>query len=124
MGRGEKIPLDTRYEVIGGDKNWKLVKEIGMHARTAMRSDGILCFISVRERKDGKWNYVIGKTSPFIGTFNLYDMYKKLNTIEKLSTDLWGGSDIIGGSPRVNGSTISPERMEKIINEIISQSNN
>ena len=43
-------------------------------------------------------------------------MYKKLNQLES-DNGLWGGSDIIGGSPRVKGSSISPDELKKIVEE-------
>jgi hypothetical protein len=118
-GNKQQLPLETKYEIIGGGKGWKLVEEQGIHCRTAMRSDGISSFISVKKRDDSTYNYVIGKTSPFIETFDINIIYKELNKIENCTNDKWGGSDIIGGSPRVNGSKIKPEEIEKIINSII-----
>jgi len=37
---------------------------------------------------------------------------------EASGNDYWSGSDMIGGSPRVGASKISPSILEKIINEI------
>ncbi len=31
----------------------------------------------------------------------------------------WGGSAIIGGSPRKTGSSLSPEKVERVINDCI-----
>lgn len=117
MGRGQQVPLDTRYKVLGGGASWKMIEEIGIHSKAGMVSDGISSFITVKSRDTDKWNYVIGKTSPFVNTFNLEKIFKRLNSIEGSDSDQWGGSDIIGGSPRVNGSKISPSEMEEIIND-------
>lgn len=64
-GRGQEVPLDTRYEILGGDSKCTVVREIGAQSRTGMFSDGIRVFVSVKERPDGRYAYVIGKMSPF-----------------------------------------------------------
>ncbi len=121
-GRGSKIELDTTYEQIGGGKNWKMIREIGSHARTAVYSDGIRAFVSVRENEDSSFTYSIGKMSPYVN-FPITDLYTFLNYAEGLvseSANSWGGSDIIGGSPRMTGSKLNPKELEQIINRIIS----
>lgn len=113
-GNGKSIPLDTAYEIIGGGKRWKMVHEIGDAARTGMFSDKIYSFVSVRQRDEETWDYVIGRQSPFV-EFDVEKLFKMLNEIEGNEKDRWGGGDIIGGSPRVGGSKISPTELEKII---------
>ncbi|MGI9536516.1 MAG: hypothetical protein ACR2PB_05560, partial [Desulfocapsaceae bacterium] len=63
---------------------------------------------------------VLGKMSPYV-TFPLVKICETLNEIENLDTaeNQWGGSDIIGGSPRKNGSCLPPKEVEEIINKII-----
>lgn len=117
MGKGEELPLDTRYTVVGGGKGWAMVEEQGIHARTGMRSDGINTFLSVTQRDADTYSYVLGKTSPYVRTLDLDKLYRVLNGIECLTGDMWGGSDIIGGSPRVGGSKLTPKDLERIINE-------
>lgn len=117
-GNGKTISLDTTYEVIGGGSKWRMVREHGDCARTGMFSDGIYAFASVRNRQEeGVWDYVVGKHSPFV-QFDMERIFKTLNEREGNATDKWGCSDTIGGSPRVAGSRIPPEEVEKIINEI------
>jgi len=113
--RQDEIPLDLRYKKIGGGQGWSMVEEVGSYARTGMLADQIHAFVSVSGRQDGKWCYVIGKTSPFID-FDVRGLFEHLNELEGATTDRWGGSDIIGGSPRVSGSTIEPAVLEKEIN--------
>lgn len=121
LGKAQKIPLDVTYKVLGGGKNWKIVDEVGSYARTGMVSDKIMAFLSVKERQDGRWNYVIGKMSPFVNNFDIPLMFKRLNEAEDPGDGLWGGSDIIGGSPRVKGSKLNPSEVEKIIKEITGE---
>lgn len=118
VGKGSEIALDTRYERIGGGAGWTMVREIGGQARTGMFSDGIRAFVSVRERGDGRYTYVIGRMSKFI-PFDISSLYRKLTCAENpgasVHKDWWGGSDIIGGSPRVEGSRLTPEEVTRVI---------
>lgn len=116
-GNGKTLELDTNYEVIDGGKNWSMVREIGEYARTGMFSDGIYSFVSVNQRNDTTWDYIIGKHSPYVD-FDIESIFQALNQEEGKKDDLWGGSDIIGGSPRVSGSHLSPNMVKRIIEEI------
>ena len=117
-GNGKKISLDTKYEVLDTGKGWSMVNEIGDYARTGMFADGISAFVSVKERGDGRYHYILGKHSPYV-TFDIEKMYKRLNEAENLKEDAWGGSDIIGGSPRVGGSSLTPEQVKEIIEDVV-----
>lgn len=120
LGRGKKIPLDCRYEVLHRSQTyfpWVMIREIGTEARAKLVRDGIHMFVSVSERKDGRWQYTVAKTSQFIG-FPIYAVMGILNEAEgiaKGSTDKWGGAGTIGGSPRQNGSKFPPQKIAKII---------
>ncbi len=121
-GSGLEVPLDTRYERLGGGTGWVMVREVGAQARTGMFSDGIQAYVSVRERGDGKWTYTVGRMSNFI-PFDCETIFKRCNAAEVVRGPLdewvpgdnWGGSPMIGGSPRIGGSRISPEDMAKIV---------
>jgi hypothetical protein len=115
IGQGQLQKPDTRYNVIGGGDDWKLVEEIGVDARTEMRAKGICAFVSYRGEKDGRYIYSIGNLSPY-GGFDLLLLYQKLNQVEGLlGNDVWGGSDNCGGSPRERGSSLSPEALTEQI---------
>ncbi|MNN37808.1 hypothetical protein D3C81_1517710 [compost metagenome] len=117
-GKGEQVDLDTTYETIYSSPKWSMIKETASHSRLGMISDGIKCFISFRQRQNGNWDYVIGKVSPFV-QFPINLICAHLNDIEDTYVDEWGGSDIIGGSPRVSGSSLSPDEMIIIINNLL-----
>jgi len=55
--------------------------------------------------------------------FPLERIYDALNNAEGLSSpeNCWGGSTIIGGSPRKTGSRLSPEKIQQVINDCIKQ---
>lgn len=118
-GNGKEITLNTKYEIIESGQGWKMVKEIGEYARTAMYADGIKAFVSVTERKDGRYNYIIGKNSLYV-PFDIEKLFKRLNEVEGLKEDAWGGGDIIGGSPRVAGSSLTPQQVKEIVEEVLS----
>lgn len=116
LGRGESASLDTRYGVIGGGKDWKMIEEIGKDGRVGALTDGIDAYVSVQQIDDKRWRYTIGRRSEFI-PFDIESIIETLNVEEGCELDRWGGATIIGGSPRVNGSTLSPEEVQKIIND-------
>ncbi|MDB4516356.1 hypothetical protein N9089_02010 [Crocinitomicaceae bacterium] len=118
--QGEKIELDTIPEIIGGGPGWKMIVETSIYARTSIYASGTGAFVGMRPRNDGNYTYVIGKMSPYV-PFPLVKIYETLNEIENLDTaeNQWGGSDIIGGSPRKTGSGLPPRDVEDIINKII-----
>lgn len=125
MGEGEECPIDARYEKIGGGKGWVLAKEIGAQAKTGMFADGVHAYVTQRQRPDGRFTYVVGKMSPFV-RFNVPRILDALNTLEfgaglKIPEDRWGGGDMIGGSPRVAGSSLSTKDVEDTINSISSR---
>lgn len=131
-GAGKSVTLDTRYERIGGGDGWTMVQERGANARTGMFADGITAYVSVRDRKDGKFTYTVGKMSPFV-PFNVELVLKRLNDAEfkkrnqldpKVShlSEFWGGSDSVGGSPRVGGSVLTSDEVEEVVKNTLQES--
>lgn len=120
IGKSKKINLDARYKVIYSGKNWKMINEIGAHARTKIFLDGIKAFISVRKTKNDNYIYTLAKVSEFV-KFPIEEFYNKLNKIEgaSRSNNKWGGSNTIGGSPREIGSKIKPRELIRIINSLM-----
>ncbi len=116
-GRGKSVPLDTRYELLGGGNGWHLVREIGVNARTGMFADGIRAYVAVREMPNGRWSYTIGKMSQFVD----FDVPIILETLDREDgeAEKWGGGNTIGGSPRASGSRLSPQEVARIINSLI-----
>lgn len=121
QGKGKSIDIDTQPEIIGGGPGWKLTIEKSVYARTSIYASGTQAFVSTRNRTDGNYTYVIGRTSPYV-PFPLPVIYEALNAAEgcdSAGNNAWGGSDIIGGSPRKTGSTLEPTQVERIINSIL-----
>lgn len=124
-GRGAEINLDTRFERIGGGPGWQLINEKGPYARTKLFSKKIKAYVALVENKEDTYTYTIGKMSPFV-MFPLERIYGALNKAEGLSSpeNCWGGSAIIGGSPRKTGSRLTPEKVQKVINACIKRAQN
>ncbi len=123
LGRAERLPLDMRYETLGGGRGWKLIREVGAHARTGLLADGIKAFVSLISENGGKYQYSIGMMSQFI-PFPLERLFISLNRAEGLSDspgNRWGGSNIIGGSPRLTASRLAPGEIEQIINAEVGE---
>ena len=124
-GRNGEIELDTRFEKIGGGSGWQMILEEGPYARTKLFSENIKAYVALVESREDAYAYTIGKMSPFV-MFPLERVYEALNKTEGLSSqeNCWGGSAIIGGSPRKTGSRLSPEKVEKVINACIKLEGN
>lgn len=117
MGEAGEEELDARYELLGTEiepECW-FVDEIGGNtARYLLFQRGMPAFVSiVARRPDGKTVYSIGRRSRYI-KFPLPAFYAALSRAET-SGGVWGGSDIIGGSPRKEGSTLTWQEIRDII---------
>ncbi len=97
-----------------------MIVEKSGYSRISLYASGTSAFAGVRQRSDGNYTYVLGKMSPYV-PFPLEKIFKALNAAEDLRTveNSWGGSCIIGGSPRKTGSRLDPREVEAIINRII-----
>ena len=113
--------MDARYEIVGGGKGWMLAKEIGTYARAQLYQERVQALITFRDNQDGTYTYSIGKISWFIN-FPIPEIYNVLNQAENLNDpdNQWGGSTLIGGSPRRRGSKLNPELLENIVNDYLS----
>lgn len=122
LGKGSELVLDTSYDVLGGNGVWKLIRETGPYAKTGLFADGGKAYVSLICEQDGVYRYSIGKMSPYI-RFPVEDLYQIFNVAEGIpadAADRWNGSDTVGGSPRIAGSTLKPADVERIINELLS----
>jgi len=124
-GESREIGLDTAFKTIGGGDSWQFIMEEGTYARTKLFSEGVKAYVSLLKSRDDSYSYTIGKMSPFI-KFPIVRIYEALNKAENLTTrdNCWGGSSIIGGSPRKTGSRLSPDKIEKVINDCIKREEN
>lgn len=118
MGQAQKVKLDTRHEILHNCPSYKIVHEIGGNeARYFLYNHGMDAFVSiVAIRSDGRFVYSIGRRSRYV-QFPVEQLYDDLNTAEGFDRNNgWNGSDIIGGSSRMNGSGLHWERIREIVN--------
>lgn len=121
VGEGDEIELDTRVEILSSGKNgaFTVIKEVGRDSRFALPSQKINAFVSVLDSTLGRYRYTIGKTSMFY-PFDIPKILDRLNEVEACTTaDKWGGSNTVGGSPRVAGSKLTPDEVKDVINSVI-----
>lgn len=117
--KGGSVPLDVRYNRIGGGRIWAMVREEGAQARTGMFADNIHAFVSVSDRADGRFNYTVGRMSGFI-PFDVAGILAELSRRDG-GGEPWGGGNTIGGSPRAGGSGLKPKEVEEIINQHLGE---
>jgi hypothetical protein len=128
-GRGGTVDLDLRYDVASRGTGWALVHEFGAQARTAMYASGIRAFVSIRPALSHEWKvYTVGRMSPFV-RFDVPGILAVLTAAEREAAQRhasrrpvdwdtsWGGSDVIGGSPRGGGSLLLPDDVFRIVEE-------
>lgn len=121
-GRGQSLPIDDRYEEIGGGRDWLMVRELGPHARMKMAGRGVRAFVSARQKPDGRWVYTICRRSQFISWFPVPEICEHLNPFEE-DGGKFGGGDIIFGNARGNGSAREPKEIESAINQYLREQN-
>ncbi len=119
-GKGFEIPVDMRYERIGGGNGWTMIHEIGAQGRTGAFADGIRAYVSVRQLPSGRYAYTVGRMSQFI-QFDVLKILQRLGDYEDQTHERWGGGDTIGGSPRVAGTKHTPKDVERIVNEVVNR---
>lgn len=86
-----------------------LIKEVDYRARGDYAALGIDAFVLT----SGPGTISLGKLSPF-SPINLASWYEKLNKVEPG----WGGSDLIGGSPRKIGTKLTHDQVFQLIQEV------
>lgn len=120
LGNGEQRDLVGEYEVLGGGPTWQMIRERGQHARTILFAQGVRAFVAVRDLEPGRYAYTIGRMSPFVD-FPIERIYDALNQAENCIDphNQWGGSDTIGGSPRSQGSRLTPQDVEAIVEGVV-----
>jgi hypothetical protein len=127
LGQAQEKKLDDRYEILYTSKKFgfKIVDEIGGNeARYHLFSRGLLDdgFVSlVARRPDGRFVWSIGRPSPYVD-FPVPDLYAPLNRADKLTPeDGWNGSNLIGGSSRLNGSALTWEGVRDTLEQELEE---
>lgn len=125
FGRQKRVEVDKRYEdlVEPRPESYAVVREIGVFARLKMAKDGIRAYAILKAEQDGVLHWSLGKKSPFVD-FDLPSIYDACNEAEgigEVEGDRWGGSSNRGGSPRIRGSRLTPERLAEVIDRTLGE---
>ncbi|MCA9478396.1 MAG: hypothetical protein KC535_04580, partial [Nanoarchaeota archaeon] len=124
LGETGKTAIESNYSIIKQTDKWALVEEQGPYARSELIKDGIQAFVSFIDEKTNHLgtfhDYTIAKASLWVAHFDIEKIYEHLNKEGRHITEhnRWGGTRIIGGSPRQTGSILTPEKIFKEINEL------
>lgn len=115
-GQALSSQLNKSYNLLGRASGCALIQRVGNHALLGASEDGHRAIISWQPRPDGEHHqYTYYRNSEFV-PFDLLRLYAELNEAEGCAPAAGhGGSTDIGGSPRLAGSTIDPDRMLQII---------
>jgi hypothetical protein len=116
MNQGGQVVLDTRHLILYECPDFKIVDEIGGNdARYFLFSKGMNAYISIVSKKEnGNLVCTVGKRSQYI-PFPVSQLFDDFNDSEGLTrSNGWDGSDIIGGSPRLNGTTLTWQNLRDI----------
>jgi len=131
-GEGKEVVPPVGYKNINqvvdnldeNPKGWVFITSEEPYARVVLSKD-YTAFVSLVGEKEGTFRYSVGKLKPK-AAFPVEDLYDVLNAAEQIKgteiteTNRWGGSDIIGGSPRGTGSKLAPREIIVILNAFLS----
>ncbi len=118
-GETHELGFDIRHEVLATGPCWKMIREIGLHARREIFLDGTHGFISVEAlgRDDqgvARFRYIMGAQDTW-GSFKAAAFGRYLNEVEGCGAiDPWGGNDTVWGSPQGSGSLLPPDRVQAL----------
>ena len=127
LGQAGSKPLRTEATVLHDSPHgYKVVDELGGNeARYRLFSEGMDAFVSLVARlPDGGFVYSIGRRSQYV-RFPLQEIFFALNVAEPRRGGFtvpgpgWGGSTIIGGSPRDGGSRLTWEQIVEVIDGVM-----
>jgi hypothetical protein len=116
-GWGRSRQLDTRYQTVERAESVHIVERIGAEALLGAASDGLHATVLWQLRPSGRHQYTFFRRSELV-PFNLPELYRVLNEAEGCAPgEGYGGSDTIGGSPLMDGSTIGPDALARILRD-------
>ena len=123
-GESKIIPLLGDYREIGGGEGWVMVDIDHQHARQKMVEADIMAAVELFGQTDGRYYYSIWRRSEYIVWFPVKDILEALNEAEGFQAEDiagWGGSENVGGSPRGRGSTMPPQDVERVVNDVVAR---
>ena len=116
-GRGERRPAWGEFHVVAQLGSVAAIIESGPYARMAVGRAGIRAVVAERQGA-GKRTVTLAKESPFVN-LNRLEAYRCLNEVEGCPiADQWGGSDLVGGSPRGSGTVLPLNTILEVVADI------
>ncbi len=116
-GTHRRQKADTRFDLLHQGEGWVMIHEKGKQARIGAISAGHKAIVSTRELANGHHSYVFTRISDNINYFSLPFFAEQLRQIDQYKH--WGGGDTVIGSDKNNGSTIAPDQMIKIVEDLV-----
>jgi hypothetical protein len=123
-GTGETLALLGSYRALGGGDGWLLVEVDHQHARQKMVEAGIRAAVELYARvAGGRYAYAIWRRSEYIVDFPVLEILSALNQAEGVDEGgpCWGGSENVGGSPRIVGSRLAPAEVEVVVAAVVAR---
>ncbi|MCC6643906.1 hypothetical protein IT411_04100 [Candidatus Peregrinibacteria bacterium] len=118
-GTHRRQKADTGYSKIHQAKNWVMISESGKQGRIGAIADGHKAIVSARQRESGTWSYVFTRISDNIHYFDLPQFAHAFNQLDEYKG--WGGGDTVIGSSRENGSSLNPDQISSVVNQLIQK---
>ena len=124
-GDGDEVELDTRHEIhYQGDDLWIAHEIGGPDSRYELHAQGMTSFVNkIGEKENGNNVMTLSNSSPykFFPIQQLYNAFNEAEHIAKDNPDRWGGSNMIGGSPREAGTSLTLQEIKKITKQVIKE---
>lgn len=132
MGSAGREPLDYRFETIGKNNNWIMIKEQGAQGKKGAIDQGNEVVITVRDHDPEKLHVSFWRRSEWIScdfpklldALNTAELQrlKELGLTDPAVQELgpnsaWGGGNTTFGSPRNNGTKLNLETIGEITDE-------
>ena len=126
LGEGGTIGIPemrriAHYDTLATGSGWSMITAERQEGVTQASYDGNSALVKVQVIDDGEWLYSIMRRSDYV-PFPIFAIAKRLNELDSRPDDTWGGSDIVIGSPRRSHSSIPPEDLFRVIEEIVTSS--
>lgn len=117
-GRPGRVPLSASYETLAEEAGVWAVVEHHPLARARVVVDGAEVVVAVRPGPvAGTQAVSVAKGAPWVDV-DLDLVWAELNDAEGIAPeerDRWGGSDLVGGSPRERGTRLAPGEVCRLV---------
>jgi DNA-binding transcriptional LysR family regulator len=112
-GNPGRVSLAGSYETLAEEAGVWVIVEHHPLARARAVVDGAEVVVALRPGpRPHRGSVSLAKASPYVD-LDLEEVYAMLNDEEGITSgsDRWGGSDLVGGSPRESGTRLPPTRL-------------